>query len=250
MSTFTLIATEQQTFKIDAKSPLSDVHINCQVSEMRLYLSSFDLGDRPDQLVALTGPASRAAIIVNALDNRSDARARFLKEQTGKLNRLSFSVLELDLRSYFGQADKLKSLLRDIDVVWVNGGNAFILRRAMKQSGFDTIIKNAVARDGIVYAGFSAAAVIASDSLRGLELVDDPYDVPAGYDGEIVWDGLGFVPYALVVHFKSNHPESQAVDREIAFYESNGVPYRTLKDGQVLIIRDHQERIVGGSDGS
>jgi dipeptidase E len=217
---------------------------------MRLYLSSFDLGDRPEELVALTGPASRAAIIVNALDNSPDARARFLTEQTGKLIGLGFSVLELDLRSYFRQSDQLRVLLRDIDLVWVSGGNAFILRRAMKQSGFDTIIKNAVARDEIVYAGFSAAAVIAFDSLRGLELVDDPYDVPAGYDAEVVWDGLGFVPYALAVHFKSNHPESQAVDREIAFYEDNGVPYRTLSDGQALIIRDHEERIVGDGDGS
>ena len=33
---------------------------------MRLYLSSFDLGDRPEELVALTGSAKRAAIIVNA----------------------------------------------------------------------------------------------------------------------------------------------------------------------------------------
>ncbi len=217
---------------------------------MRLYLSSFDLGDRSEELVALVGPASRVAIIVNALDNRPDARSRFLKEQTAKLIGLSFSVRELDLRSYFGKPDQLKVLLRDVDLVWVNGGNAFILRRAMKQSGFDTIVKGALVRDEIVYAGFSAAAVIAFDSLRGLELVDDPYDVPAGYEREVVWDGLGFVPYALAVHFKSNHPESQAVDREITFYQEAGIPYRTLTDGQVLIIRDQQERIVGVGEAS
>jgi dipeptidase E len=250
MSALFPIAAMEAYIVTGRKVPLSDIATNCQGLEMRLYLSSFDLGDRSEELVALAGPASRAAIIVNALDNKPDVRARFLKEQTGKLLGLGFSVAELDLRGYFGKSDKLKVLLRHIDLVWVNGGNAFILRRAMKQSGFDTIIKNAVARDDIVYAGFSAAAVIAFDSLRGLELVDDPYDVPAGYDDEVVWDGLGFVPYALAVHFKSNHPESQAVDREIAFYEGNAVPYRTLKDGQVLIIRDDQERIVGGSDGS
>jgi dipeptidase E len=213
---------------------------------MRLYLSSFDLGDRPEELVELSGSGSRAAIVVNALDNKPEVRARFLSEQTEKLAGLGFHVLELDLRSYFGQSDKLKVWLRDVDLLWVNGGNAFILRRAMKQSGFDTIVKYAVARDEIVYAGFSAAAVVAFDSLRGLEFVDDPYDVPAGYDSEIVWEGLELVPYALAVHLESNHPESRAVDREIAFYEDNGIPYRTLRDGQVLIIRDRQERIVGG----
>jgi dipeptidase E len=212
---------------------------------MRLYLSSFDIGDKPQELVALAGPAGRAAIIVNALDNRPEARALWLKNQTDKLAALGFSAVELDLRRYFGPSGDLKGFLRDIDVVWINGGNAFILRRAMKQSGFDVLIKSALARDEVVYAGFSAAAVIAFDCLKGLEIIDDPRDVPAGYDAEIVWEGLGLIPFAIAVHFKSDHSESESVDREIVFYEANRIPYRTLRDGEALIIHDHTERIVG-----
>jgi hypothetical protein len=33
---------------------------------MRLYLSSFDIGNRPEELQALTGTARRAVIVVNA----------------------------------------------------------------------------------------------------------------------------------------------------------------------------------------
>ena len=61
----------------------------------------------------------------------------------------------------------------------------------MKQSGFDALIRSAVARDEIVYAGFSAAAVIAFDSLKGLEVTGDPEDIPSGYEENIVWGGLG-----------------------------------------------------------
>lgn len=215
---------------------------------MRLYLSSFDLGDRPEELVALTGLGRRAAIILNALDHRGEQRAAWLKEQTDKLAALGFNVVEFDLRSYFGAPDRLKTFLSDIDIVWINGGNAFILRRAMKQSGFDMLIKSAVARDEMVYAGFSAAAVVAFDSLKGLEIIDDPQEVPAGYDANIVWDGLGFIPFALAVHFKSDHSESESVDREIAFYEASGIPYRTLRDGEALVIHDHREKIVGFRD--
>ena len=113
---------------------------------MRLYLSSFDLGYCPKELVALAGAARRAAIIVNALDNRPEGRAHWLKEQTNKLVSLGFSVVELDLRSYFGATDKLKGFLSSIDLVWINGGNAFILRRAMKQSGFDLLSRLTVLR--------------------------------------------------------------------------------------------------------
>ncbi|MFO1085735.1 MAG: Type 1 glutamine amidotransferase-like domain-containing protein [Reyranellaceae bacterium] len=212
---------------------------------MRLYLSSFDVGDCPKELVALTGPGRRAAIILNALDHRPQARPDWLERQAGKLAGLGFGVVELDLRHYFGVTDRLRRVLAELDLVWINGGNAFILRRAMKQSGFDHLISGAVAQDRIVYAGFSAATVIAFESLQGLELTDNPQEVPTGYDPEIVWDGLGFVPFAIAVHYKSDHPESASVDREIAFYEASGIPYRTLRDGEALVVRDGHHEVVG-----
>jgi dipeptidase E len=212
---------------------------------MRLYLSSFDVGDSSEQLLILAGSRKRVGIILNALDDNPDARAAWLKDQTDKLTALGFSVGELDLRHYFGAPAKLATFVGGLDVFWINGGNAFVLRRAMKQSGFDKFIRAALTRDEVVYAGFSAAAVIAYSSLKGLELVDDPFNVPVGYDAEVVWEGLDLIPFALAVHFKSDHPESAAVDREIAFYEASGVPYRKLRDGEALVIHGDQEQIVG-----
>jgi dipeptidase E len=53
--------------------------------------------------------------------------------------------------------------------------------------------------------------------------------------------------WSLAVHFKSDHPESGSDDREIAYYEAAGIPYRTLRDGEALIIHDHREKIVGSA---
>ncbi|HXZ09762.1 MAG TPA: Type 1 glutamine amidotransferase-like domain-containing protein [Paraburkholderia sp.] len=212
---------------------------------MRLYLSSFDLGRRTERLVALAGSARRTAIIVNALDHLPEARTGWLEKQTEKLIALGFEVTELDLRNFFGEPDRLAEHLKTIDVVWINGGNAFILRRAMRQSGFDALVTEALKRDEIVYAGFSAAAVIASGSLRGLDIIDDSSLVPPGYEPEVVWEGLGLVPFALAAHFRSDHPESKAVDLEVAFYEENSIPYRTLRDGESLVIEGDEVEIVG-----
>jgi dipeptidase E len=212
---------------------------------MRLYLSSFRLGNKPEALQELAGSGRRTGIIMNALDNFPEQRAQWLQAQNNALTNLGFSVLELDLRAYFGREHELRSFADCIDTIWINGGNSFILRRAMKQSGFDTFVKAALARDTHIYAGFSAAAVICYQSMRGLELTDDPNDVPDGYEKEIVWEGLNLLPYAIAVHYKSDHSESKSTDREIAFYQNNGIPYRTLSDGQALVVNGATTRIVG-----
>jgi dipeptidase E len=202
---------------------------------MRLYLSSFDIGDDPAELVKLA-PNGRVGIIMNALDNFPDARQSWQDAQTEKLVGLGFIVEPIDLRDHFGLASALDERLAQLDAVWINGGNTFVLRRAMALSGFDLAIKEALDNDRIVYAGFSAAAVVLHRSLRGLELVDDPNDVPDGYPTEVPWEGLNILPFSVVVHFASEHSESVGVSKEVDFYKANGIAFKTLKDGQALVI--------------
>ncbi|MDO8593077.1 MAG: Type 1 glutamine amidotransferase-like domain-containing protein [bacterium] len=212
---------------------------------MRLYLSSYKLGNKPEELVALAGDGRRAAVILNALDNYSETRNRFLASQIADLAKLGFAAEELDLRKYFGRPEELKKILDEKDLVWINGGNTFVLRRAMKQSGFDRLITERVKEDSIVYAGFSAAVCAVTSDLHGLEITDDPNEVPSGYEPEILWDGLGFIDFAVAVHYKSDHPESHLTDKEVEYYQANHIPYKTLKDGQALIKQGDEIRIVG-----
>jgi|SRR5580658_6162137 dipeptidase E len=211
---------------------------------MRLYLSSFKLGNQPQRLVSLVGAGRRAALILNALDNLPAARADWLATQAQALHQLGLEVEELDLRLHFGIGNGLRHVFENIDVLWINGGNAFLLRRAMRQSGFDSLIHEFLQGDRFVYAGFSAAVCCAAPTLRGAELVDDPTAVTEKYDPEVVWDGLGLINYNVAVHYKSNHSESEAVEKEIGYYEAHRMPYKTLVDGQVLIVNDRSEAIV------
>ena len=207
---------------------------------MRLYLSSFLLGNHAEKLVALAGDGKRAALILNALDNRQEARDRYGVSQTDALSQLGFSVEELDLRKYFGKPDALEKFLQSQDIVWINGGNTFVLRRAMKQSGFDHLIKKRLEEDSIVYAGFSAAVVVLPADMRGLEIIDDPIEVSAGYETETLWDGLGLIDFSVAVHYDSDHPESSLTDKEILYYEERGIPYKKLRDGEVIIVEGNK----------
>lgn len=213
---------------------------------MRLYLSSYRLGNQPDKFVSLFGSNKRAALILNARDNFSPTdREKGTVEQAEVLAKLGIIASELDLRKFFGNPDALRKELSQYDAVWIPGGNAFLLRRAMHDSGFDLIIKNLLDQDKIVYAGYSAAVIVLSPTLRGIELVDDASAVRETYQVDPIWDGLSILSYSVVPHYQSNHPESAAIDKVVEFFEKERIPFKPLKDGQAIVINGKREEIVG-----
>ncbi len=144
---------------------------------------------------------------MNAVDfGDKERKSQNTQNQIQQLVGLGFEASELDLRNYFGKEEVLEKYLREIGLVWIHGGNAFILQRAFAQSGFRKIIKEMVVRDQIVYAGFSAAVCVITPTLHGAELVDDPTIVPEGYDEKFSWDGLRLINYNVAVHYQSDHP--------------------------------------------
>jgi dipeptidase E len=211
---------------------------------MRLYLSSFRLGNKPSELVRLLKGRQRTAMILNADDYKNaEDRGASLERESDDLRGIGLEPIELDLRDYFGKSSELRARLPSFDLLWVRGGNSFILRRALRQSGGDVVIKDLLARDGLVYGGYSAGAVVLTPSLRGVELVDDPNVVPEGYNAPIIWDCLGILAYQLLPHYKSDHPESADTDRSLEYLVDNHIPFVALRDGEA-IVRDGLREIV------
>ena len=124
------------------------------------------------------------------------------------------------------------------------GGNSFVLRRAMKQSGFDTVIREMLATDAIAYGGYAAGAVVAGPSLRGLELMDDPFELPDGYDEPLIWSGLGLTPFAIVPHYLSSHPEAAAAEKVVSYMRARRTRFRAISDGEVIVQVGKLERLA------
>ncbi len=205
---------------------------------MRLYLSSFRLGDRSDLLVAMAGPGARAAVIANSMDDAApDYRREAVERELVALAALGLRPTEVDLRDHVGDDSDLAAVLESHDVLWLRGGNVFMLRHAMRHSGADQAIVAGLGRDAYVYAGYSAGPCVLAPSLRGLELVDDADAVTRVYGEQPIWDGLGVLDFAFVPHVASpDHPESEAMDAVVERYRAAGVPHRTLRDGQVIVV--------------
>lgn len=206
---------------------------------MKLYLSSYHLGNHPEKLVDLIADNKKVAIIANSKDYYDD-REEKVQQEFEELSKLGLLPEELDLREYFGKQEKLREKINNYGAVWVLGGNTFILRRAMAQSGFDEILKEKRNDHSFVYAGYSAGVCVITPTLHGLEIVDDPNIVSEGYNPEIIWEGLGFVDYSIAPHYKSDHPESAGVDKTVEYFIKQKMPFKTLRDGEVIIKESNQ----------
>ena len=214
---------------------------------MRLYLSSERLGERAGALLdMLSGP--RIAVIANGYDGAS-AMARHIYrtevyDPIKEFKALGLDPHEVDLRAHFGDAPSLRQRLTGYDLVWVMGGNSFVLRRAMKQSGFDWIIRDMLGDDTIAYGGYAAGAVVAGPTLRGLELMDDPFELPEGYDEPPIWTGLGLTPFAIVPHYQSRHPEAAAAEKVVSYMRARRTRFRAICDGEVIVETGKLERLA------
>lgn len=213
---------------------------------MKLHLSSSRISDHAEQLLELLRGGTRAALIPNAADDHPSAseRAASIRRDMEELRSLGVSPVELDLRHYFGRADELAIVLEGIDLVFVRGGNTFVLRRAFEQSGADAILKDLIEQDALVYGGYSAGVCILAPSLEGIHLVDDPAVVPQGYSAPVNRNGLGILPYQVVPHYRSGHPESSAMDRVVEYYIGVHWPFIALRDGETIVIDGDRQTVL------
>jgi dipeptidase E len=225
---------------------------------VKLYLSSFRLGDHPERLVDLLPASARVAVIANSIDNEDpELRGEKVAAELSGLTELGLYAEELDLRDYSGDSavsggqgdsvvsagsgNELRARLKQYDGVWVRGGNVFVLRVAMAHSGADKILPELIRSEALVYAGYSAGPCVLAPNLRGLELCDDVTQVT----GEVIWDGLGVLDHAIVPHLNSpGHPETELLEKVVDLYDRNGVAYLPMRDGQALVVDGPTRELV------
>ncbi|MFD1722941.1 Type 1 glutamine amidotransferase-like domain-containing protein [Amnibacterium endophyticum] len=210
---------------------------------MRLYLSSYKLGDHPEALSGMVRGERHGLVIANALDGLDEARRHGDTErEIEELAQLGLVAHDFDLREH-----DPASIVHDFgepDFLWVRGGNVFTLRAAMAKSGIDSVIVDGLRRDAFVYSGYSAGGCVLAPSLAGLELVDSVEEAAATYP-EITFDGLNILDRPVLPHLSSpDHPETAAVTEEAAHYDRLNQPYWALSDGQALVVDGSTQTVI------
>jgi dipeptidase E len=207
---------------------------------MRLYLSSFRVGSHPQRLLQLLGERRRTALIPNALDGVSEEdRGPSLQRDVGELEALGLDVTLVDLRT-----PNAVSELASYDLIWVRGGNTFVLRKVFADSGADAILTELLRDDALVYGGYSAGACVLTPDLTDLQHVDDVSAVSTP-----ITTGLGLLDRPFVPHVASpGHPETTACDEVSAALSRRGQEHWVLSDGDVLVVDGQLTELLNGEE--
>nr|WP_206038275.1 Type 1 glutamine amidotransferase-like domain-containing protein [Rhodococcus sp. HNM0569] len=203
-------------------------------------MSSYRFGPGVDELVRVWGGTGRVAVVAAALDAWPEtARRSAVTSELGPLRAAGFDADELDLRPLVGRPDALRARLRGYDHVWVRGGNTFVLRAQLARTGADHALHEAVSTGALDYGGYSAGACVATPTLVGLDSSDDPTDARRLTGAPAVWEGLGLVDVALVVHCPRPGAPALATDEEIeaatSALRAAGRPYVRLTDADAVV---------------
>lgn len=206
----------------------------------KLLLYSLSINERQyqalDRLVGKESTAIRIAFIENAADVIPDSEP-WVRSIRHAFMRRGYQVEPIDLRVWQRRQEQLRLRLASKDVIWLGGGNTYYLRWILKASGADEMIQRLV-RDGKVFCGWSAGAIVAGPTIDYFQAMDNVEDAP-----ELVLEGLNLTPITIIPHIDNADFIEGA---HIANMQLQAAGYNTLPlgDTEALVIDGRNQRII------
>ena len=200
----------------------------------KLYLTSSKVDGLLDLLLD-SSERTNLAFIPTAGDPYVDHS--FVDEDRQKFEALGFKIQDVDLKNT--HADLLREKLKQIDVVYVAGGNTFYLLEKVIESGFDVVIKELVKR-GVIYAGGSAGAVLAGPTIEPVDVFDDPKAAPNLKS----YAGLGLIDCIVLPHYHSDAKYAGLHEKVIKKWSKKGYTVIPITNDQAIRVVDDAYKII------
>lgn len=194
----------------------------------RLYLTSSVhlVASRIAQDFDLTSGKNKLVFITTATEDKDRTDLSWVASDRKCLQDAGFDVFDYTITGKI--QNEIREDLKDVDFIYVEGGNTYYLLEKAQQSGFIQIIRDFVLTNGKVYIGTSAGSIIASRDTYPAVKLDDVSLAPdlQGYAG------FGLVDFTVIPHWGS--------DKFTNLYLPDGIAHTYEGDSQLIVLRDNQ----------
>lgn len=200
---------------------------------MKLLLTSSGIGVKDEVLKFIPKPYENTKVAYITTASKMESDTSYLIAESKMLNDIGCEVTEMT----FENCDKndVADLLKDKNLIYVQGGNTFYLLKVLKESGADKIISELVKND-VLYVGVSAGSYITCPTIETATWGNADKNVCGLKD----LSALGFVPFLMSVHYTKE-------DKTILKEEITKTKFdvKVLCDNQALLVTDDHIVLVG-----
>ena len=166
---------------------------------------------------------------------KGNVNKTYLEIHKELLRKEGYDFEELDIEGK--NENELRELLKNKNAVYVEGGNTFYLLKAVRESGFDKIIKELIEK-GMPYIGSSAGSYIACPTIE-MATWKEPGEEKDRF-GVTDLTAMNLVPFLVKAHYEPEQKELLKEKISQTKYET-----KILKDGQAILVEDNNYKLVG-----
>jgi len=181
--------------------------------------------DKLIKLLPKTPQELKVAFIPTAADPYENKW--FIKADRDEFIKKGFQVRDVDINGKTEQ--ELFKELKDVDIIFVGGGNTFYLLQKAKESSFDRVVKELIEKS-VIYVGASAGATLAGPDIEPIKVLDDPSKAP----GLKSFRGLSLVDFIVMPHF--DRKKKLVYEQIVNEYDKRGYKAIPITDNQAIIV--------------
>ncbi|MHA7136743.1 Type 1 glutamine amidotransferase-like domain-containing protein [Rossellomorea arthrocnemi] len=126
--------------------------------------------------------------------------------------------------------------LRKFSSIYIGGGNTFYLLNTLRETGFDTILKEFVDNQGIVYGGSAGAIILGRDSLTASHMDSNDTNLKT-------FEGFNYIDsYSVWCHYETSHD-----DLIKEYVNKYGYSVIALPEETGMVISEGGMKVIGSS---
>lgn len=152
-----------------------------------------------------------------------------------KLKLMGFQMIDVDIKNK--SREQLENELKDINIIFVSGGNTYYLLEKAQESGFIELVKKLI-NEGVIYIGSSAGSALACSTIEHIEDFDDK-----SITHLTIFNGLRFTEKLILPHFGEEKYKSK-FENIIERWRNKKYDVLPLRNDQALIIQGNREEVV------
>jgi dipeptidase E len=181
----------------------------------------------------------KTVFIVTPVEGEVDqSDLSWVEEERVGLNKNGFITFDYSITGK--TLSQIQADLKDIDILYISGGNEFYLKEKSNESNFDQFVKDFINKGGI-YIGTSCGSIIAGKDMSPLLKLSDHNSLSKPADAH----GFGLVNFTILPHWGSTEFQDRWLnDDSFGHMYSSNATLIALNNFEYVEVNDEDFRIV------